>query len=37
MTPEEDEEELYFCDSCGQEFETRNALEGHESEGCWAE
>ncbi len=32
----DDEEAVYVCDDCGEEFESQASLDGHEAEGCWA-
>ncbi len=34
---EDETEAAPICDYCGEEFGSRAALEGHESEGCWAD
>lgn len=36
MQDEESEEVAFACDDCGEEFASREALEGHEAESCWA-
>lgn len=36
MEDEEDDEVVYACDDCGEEFDSQVALDGHEAEGCWA-
>lgn len=33
---DEEDEELFVCDDCGEEFPSLASLEGHEAEGCWA-
>jgi hypothetical protein len=37
MDDEEEDEEIFFCDDCGEEFPTQASLEGHEAAGCWAQ
>lgn len=32
----DEEDVVYVCDDCGEEFPSQASLDGHEADGCWA-